>query len=136
MSRRFLVAALIAGIIVVAGGGALYRWLVPGLSSARSEPGPLETKVATWLLHRSVPDDAKARVNPLASDPAEILFADGKRSASTAAHVGAKPLLTLRKAEINLFRGAEMVCDHDVTVAALENRALALDAFAWLCLSL
>jgi mono/diheme cytochrome c family protein len=72
VSRRFLVVALIAVVVVVVGAGALYEWLVPGLSSARSEPGPLETKVATWLLHRSVPEQEKARVNPLASDPAEI----------------------------------------------------------------
>ena len=72
MSRRFLVVALIAVVVIVAGAGALYQWLVPGLSSARTEPGPVETSVATWLLHRSVPEQEKARVNPLASDPAEI----------------------------------------------------------------
>ena len=45
---------------------------MPGPSSARPEPGPVETEVATWLLHRSVPAEAKARTNPLANDPAEI----------------------------------------------------------------
>jgi len=72
MSLRFLVVALIAVVVIVAGAGALYQWLVPGFSSARTEPGPVETSVATWLLHRSVLEQEKARVNPLASDPAEI----------------------------------------------------------------
>ncbi len=72
MTRRFFIAALIAIVVAVAGAGALYQWLVPGLSSARPEIGPLERGIATWLLHQSVPDDAKARANPLASDPAEI----------------------------------------------------------------
>ena len=72
MTSRFLAVALgiVVALIVVA--GALYQRLVPGLSSARPEPGPVETEVATWLLHRSVPAEAKARTNPLANDPAEI----------------------------------------------------------------
>jgi mono/diheme cytochrome c family protein len=72
VSRRFLTAALVAVVVIVVGAGALYQWLVPGLSSARTEPGPLETKIATWLLHESVPAEAKARTNPLANDAAEI----------------------------------------------------------------
>ena len=72
MSRRFLTAALVAVVVIVVGAGALYQWLVLGLSSARTEPGPLETKIATWLLHESVPAQAKARTNPLANDAAEI----------------------------------------------------------------
>ena len=61
--------------MIVAGAGALYQWLVPGLSSARTEQGPLETNVATWLLHQSVPATAKARTNLLGNDPAEIAAA-------------------------------------------------------------
>ena len=72
MRGRFLIVAVVAGVIIVAGAGALYQWLVPGLSSARTEQGPLETNVATWLLHQSVPATAKARTNPLGNDPAEI----------------------------------------------------------------
>jgi predicted CXXCH cytochrome family protein len=72
VTRRFFVATLIAGVVVVAAAGILYQWLVPGLSSARTEAGPLERGIATWLLHRSVPEQGKARVNPFASDPAEI----------------------------------------------------------------
>jgi mono/diheme cytochrome c family protein len=68
MSRIVLVVAIVAVVAV----GALYQWLVPGLSSARTEPGRVETKIATWLLHRSVPADAEARTNPLKDDTAEI----------------------------------------------------------------
>ena len=64
MTRRFLIVALIAVVFMIAGAGALYEWLVPGLSSARTEPGLVETKIATWLLHHSVPPEAKARTNP------------------------------------------------------------------------
>jgi predicted CXXCH cytochrome family protein len=72
MSRRFLIVSVVVAVAVVVGVGALYQWLVPGLSSARIEQGPLETRVATWLLHRSVPAAAKARGNPLGNDPAEV----------------------------------------------------------------
>jgi predicted CXXCH cytochrome family protein len=72
MRGRFLIVAVVAVVMIVAGAGALYQWLVPGLSSARTEQGPLETKVATWLLHQSVPAEAKARTNPLGNDQAEI----------------------------------------------------------------
>ena len=72
MTSRFLAVALGIVVALIVGAGALYQWLVPGLSSARPEPGPVETEVATWLLHRSVPAEAKARTNPLANDPAEI----------------------------------------------------------------
>jgi mono/diheme cytochrome c family protein len=72
VNRRFLIAAVSAVVVIVVGTGAAYQRLVPGLSSARIEQGPFETKVATWLLHRSVPDEAKAHANPLGNDPAEI----------------------------------------------------------------
>jgi predicted CXXCH cytochrome family protein len=47
-------------------------FVVPGLSSALREPPAAETLVATWLLHQSVPDEAKNRVNPLKDDLASI----------------------------------------------------------------
>jgi hypothetical protein len=75
MRGGFLIVAVVAVVMIVAGAGALYQWLVPGLSSARTEQGPLETNVATWLLHQSVPATAKARTNPLGNDPAEIAAA-------------------------------------------------------------
>src|SRR5262249_1330450 len=72
MTAKTSIVALAVVFVVVVGAGALYQWLVPGLSSARQEPRPVERAVATWLLARSVPAEAKARVNPLANDPAEI----------------------------------------------------------------
>ena len=71
MSRIIVIVVAVALVAVVV-VGALYQWLVPGLSSARTEPGQVETRIATWLLHRSVPADAEARTNPLKEDAAEI----------------------------------------------------------------
>ena len=72
MSHKITILIIAVAVAIVVAIGALYEWLVPGLSSARPEPGPVETEVATWLLHRSVPAEAKARTNPLANDPAEL----------------------------------------------------------------
>ena len=57
--------------MIVALGGSLYAYLVPGLSSARTDPSAAETILATWLLQRSVPFEAKIRVNP-AADPSDV----------------------------------------------------------------
>ena len=72
MSHRVSITAIAVVFAIVVATGALYEWLVPGLSSARTEPGPVETKIATWLLHHSVPAEAKARTNPVRPDRAEI----------------------------------------------------------------
>jgi predicted CXXCH cytochrome family protein len=61
---------LVAAIIIL--GGWLYTSFVPGLSSALQEPPPAETIIATWLLHQSVPDQARNAVNPLKDDLASI----------------------------------------------------------------
>jgi mono/diheme cytochrome c family protein len=61
----FLIVAAIAAIL-----GVLYAKVVPGLSSARTEPPAAETILATWLLHRSVPDVFKTSTNP-APDPSD-----------------------------------------------------------------
>jgi predicted CXXCH cytochrome family protein len=70
MGRRTygaLALIVVAAVIIAA---ALYRSVVPGLSSARSDPPALEVSVATWLLRQSVPPEAMARTNPLGADPA------------------------------------------------------------------
>ena len=72
MSHKVSIVAIAIVFALIVAAGTLYEWLVPGLSSARIEAGPVETNIATWLLHQSVPEDAKARANPVASDPAEI----------------------------------------------------------------
>jgi mono/diheme cytochrome c family protein len=71
VSRTIVIVVAIALVAVVAVGG-LYQWLVLGLSSARTEPGQIETRIATWLLHQSVPAKEKARTNPLGNDEGEI----------------------------------------------------------------
>jgi len=65
---------LVIGTVVAIGAvsGALYAAFVPGLSSALQEPPAAETIIATWLLHQSVPDEAKRAVNPLKDDLASI----------------------------------------------------------------
>jgi predicted CXXCH cytochrome family protein len=68
-SYLIAIAAVFAIIIMV---GAIYEWIVPGLSSARTEQSQVETAIATWLLHQSVSERQKERVNPVGSDPADI----------------------------------------------------------------
>ena len=68
--RRLIGGSILLVIVAVA---ATFYWLVlPGLSSAGSEPPGIEVAVATWLLHQSVPAELRARKNPLGSDPADI----------------------------------------------------------------
>lgn len=69
--RLRIALVVVFAVIVVA--SALYEWLVPGLSSARTVPPQIETTVATWLLRQSIPGEAKRRTNPLGSDPADIV---------------------------------------------------------------
>jgi hypothetical protein len=63
----------IALIIILAGAAlaaaAIWRSVLPGLSSARSAPSAIEVSVATLLLRASVPTEDKARTNPLGGDP-------------------------------------------------------------------
>ena len=59
-------------VVLVLGAGALYRFALPGLSSARPDPPKIEMDVATWLLLNSVPAKDAARVNPLKPDEATI----------------------------------------------------------------
>jgi mono/diheme cytochrome c family protein len=67
--RKIAIAVL---AVLVLGAAALYRFALPGLSSARPAPPAIETGVATWLLLHSVPAEAAARVNPLKPDEANI----------------------------------------------------------------
>lgn len=67
---RIVIAGIIFALIAIVAG--LRIWVVPGLSVARQEPGAIEVNVATWLLHQSVPDEAKRAVNPIGGDAAEV----------------------------------------------------------------
>jgi predicted CXXCH cytochrome family protein len=65
-------------LIILAGVAALGMILaigafgLPGLSSARPEPPQAEISIATWLLHHSVPEAARAQRNPLGRDAADL----------------------------------------------------------------
>jgi len=72
MRRKILIRGSLVALAIAVVLGALYAVVVPGLSSSRGEPPATEVSVATWLLHRSVPDEAKNSVNPLGADPADI----------------------------------------------------------------
>jgi mono/diheme cytochrome c family protein len=71
-SKTSIVTIAVLAFVIIVGAGLLFQWLVPGLSSARTGQGAVETGIATWLLHQSVPNKDKDRVNPLGADPAEI----------------------------------------------------------------
>jgi len=72
MPRKGMIAVLVLAVLAAAGAVALYRFALPGLSSARSVPPKIEMDVATWLLRNSVPAKDAARVNPLKPDEATI----------------------------------------------------------------
>jgi predicted CXXCH cytochrome family protein len=69
---RKTVIAVLALLVLVAMGAALYRFVLPGLSSARPAPPAIEMEVATWLLLHSVPSEAASMANPLKPDEANI----------------------------------------------------------------
>jgi hypothetical protein len=71
MRRKFLVWCSFIFVAAAAILGILYVKVIPGLSSARTEPPAAETILATWLLHQSVPFEAKMSVNP-APDPSDV----------------------------------------------------------------
>src|ERR1700679_2678909 len=60
-------AAPVLAVLVLA--GVFWFAVLPGLSVARQEPSRLETGIATWLLHHSVPAQAANAVNPFAPHP-------------------------------------------------------------------
>ena len=72
MGRKLVIWVGAIVLLVALSAAALYVWLVPGLSSARSEPPAAEVTVATWLLHHSVPTEAKLAANPVGKDPADV----------------------------------------------------------------
>jgi predicted CXXCH cytochrome family protein len=70
--KRYRIAIIVAFVMIVV-AGALYEWIVPGLSSARTVPPKLEVAIATWLLHQSIPEQSRRQANPLRSDAADIV---------------------------------------------------------------
>src|SRR5215469_2333687 len=77
LNRRHV--AVLAGLVVLAAAIAtFYQFLLPGLSVADREPSQFEAQVATWLLHASVPESAKAQANPLGALPDPAAVAAGR----------------------------------------------------------
>jgi len=70
--RKAVVIGLVALAVVVTIGVLLYRFTLPGLSSARPAPPAIETATATWLLVHSVPAADAARANPLRPNEAGL----------------------------------------------------------------
>jgi predicted CXXCH cytochrome family protein len=66
---RTIVFAALLGLIAAA---VIYQLALPGLSKARGADSALEAELATFLLHASVPQEAKARTNPLSADAANV----------------------------------------------------------------
>ena len=59
-------------VLVLAAAFVLYRFALPGLSSARQAPPKFEITVAAWLLRHSVPEEARMQRNPLGADAADV----------------------------------------------------------------
>jgi predicted CXXCH cytochrome family protein len=73
-SRRvMLLSAMVATV-----AGSFYWLMLPGLSVADREPSQMETEVATWLLHQSVPEGEKLRANPLGPHPDQAAIVAGR----------------------------------------------------------
>lgn len=75
-SARAIIVTLLVLLLLVAAG--FWFVVLPGLSVARNEPSRLEVRLATFLLHHSVPADAAAMVNPLGPHPDPAALAAGQ----------------------------------------------------------
>jgi hypothetical protein len=53
--RRIIGGSIL--LVIVAVAAAFYWFVLPGLSSASSEPPGIEVAVATWLLHQAFPQN-------------------------------------------------------------------------------
>ena len=53
---RKIIVAFVGIAVLLGGAAALYKFSLPGISSARQEPANAEIVVATWLLRHSVPE--------------------------------------------------------------------------------
>ena len=59
--RKTLVVLVVCLVLLTGGAAVLYRFALPGFSSARPDPSGVEVALATWLLRHSVPEDARTR---------------------------------------------------------------------------
>ncbi len=73
MQKAAVSPPVIALAVVLVGLAVLvFRWVIPGLSSARPEPPAAEVTIATWLLRESVPGEERGQINPFSKDTAAI----------------------------------------------------------------
>src|ERR1700723_3548975 len=70
-SKTGPIVGVALGALVILAAPA-YFLVLPGFPVGRNDPPPLETSVATWLLHHRVPASDRQRVNPLGRDAAGI----------------------------------------------------------------
>ncbi len=70
--RRALAAALFVLVVSAVIVGLLYRYALPGFSSARNEPPRIEVAVASWLLLHSIPEEDARRINPVTASDADV----------------------------------------------------------------
>src|SRR5579875_2483841 len=68
------IARWLLPLLVVVGAvlGLVRHYVLPGLSSARTNPSAIEVVTATWLLRHAVPEAARERRNPLGADAADL----------------------------------------------------------------
>jgi predicted CXXCH cytochrome family protein len=71
MRRASLIAVVVVALLALA-AVALYRFALPGLSSARAIPPATEVAIANWLLRSSVPAKQAEWRNPLPADESNI----------------------------------------------------------------
>lgn len=69
LRKRLVVISVVASLLLVT-AAVFFLQILPGLSSARTEPPALEVAVAQWLLRASVPVEDRNKRNPLGDDPA------------------------------------------------------------------
>jgi hypothetical protein len=63
MSRKSIFGLVVLAVILTI-GGLLFRFELPGLSSARPAPTTIEIALASWLLVHSVPAEEAQRTSP------------------------------------------------------------------------
>lgn len=73
MPRKALLIEIVIVFVTMIVAGALYERIVPGLSSARTQPSQVEAAIATWLLHHSVPEAVQGKQGPQRMPPSETL---------------------------------------------------------------
>ena len=82
-TRITLASIALIGVLL----GALYAFIVWEGSSAREDAPALETRVAQWLLHRTVPASFRTMKNPLSTAAGSPVVRCGMPVRASAAYV-------------------------------------------------